>query len=58
MLKGTLKYESDDVPIDVWEAMADDDEADAINYRLLLAEARRCRPPTALMRYCKTWPGI
>ena len=41
MLKGTIKYPSDDWSVDTWIAMEMDDTVDSINYRLLRAEAQQ-----------------
>jgi len=35
MIKGTIKYPSDDWTADVWQDMGLDDKADSINYELL-----------------------
>ena len=36
MLKGTVKYPSDDWPAETWQDMGLDDKVDGINYELLL----------------------
>lgn len=38
MLKGTLKYERDDWPLQMWLDMGIDDGADGLNYQLLLRD--------------------
>ena len=43
MLKGTLKYPTDDWTDKQWGAYAEDEENDLINYRLLKAHARRVK---------------
>ena len=35
MIKGTLKYPTDDWPIETWMSMSLDDMADSVNYTLL-----------------------
>ncbi len=40
MLKGTLKYQTDDWPLHVWEEMGDDDLVDVLMYRALERAAR------------------
>ena len=35
MIKGTIKYTSDDWPTEVWQDMKLDDKADSINYEVL-----------------------
>jgi len=39
MLKGTVKYDSDDWSVEEWMDFEDDDTVDAINYRLLRTAA-------------------
>ena len=36
MIKGTLKYTTDDWPAETWQDMGLDDKVDGINYELLL----------------------
>ena len=43
MIKGTLKYPTDDWTDKQWGAYAEDEENDLINYRLLKAHARRVK---------------
>tara|TARA_Y100000310_G_scaffold336580_1_gene421527 strand:- start:1099 stop:1443 length:345 start_codon:yes stop_codon:yes gene_type:complete len=38
MVKGTLKYPTDDYPIQLWSDMGIDDGADNLNYQLLLRD--------------------
>ena len=48
MLKGVVKYPSDEMTVEEWEAAEEDDTVDSINYRLLAADARQRgnQPPT------------
>ena len=41
MLKGVLKYDTDDYPVKTWLAHVLDEGADQMNYQMLLAEALR-----------------
>jgi len=41
MIKGTLKYPSDDWPVEVWQDMGMDDKADMVNYGLLFEDYLR-----------------
>ena len=39
MLKGVLKYDTDDYPVETWLAHVLDEGADQMNYQMLLADA-------------------
>ena len=41
MLKGTLKYQEDALPVSEWVAYEDDDSVDSVNYRVLRVDAMR-----------------
>lgn len=41
MLKGTLKYDTDDYEIEKWLEMGIDDTADGLNYQMLLRDKMR-----------------
>lgn len=43
MIKGTIKYPTDDWPAEVWEDMGMDDQADSVNYSILLRDHLRER---------------
>ena len=63
MLKGTLKYPTDDWTDEQWGAYAEDEENDLINYRLLRTHAKRVRDAKPAVNLCgdddcKCWEGI
>lgn len=41
MIKGTIKYPTDDWTTDMWDDMSMDDQADSVNYNLLFKDYLR-----------------